>query len=298
VISVEELTKAFGSVKALDQVSFTVEPAEVVALLGPNGAGKSTALKAIVGLLRPTGGRVSVGGHDPWRKPVQARREVGYLPQRVAFPGTLSPRAVLAFYAGLRGLPTTRVQEAVERTALSPWLDRAIGEFSGGMLQRLGLAVALLGNPRVLILDEPSQSLDPDGQTRLKELIKEWRAEGRTVLLSTHQIAEAEQLADRVGILKDGHLATLERVDRIMTGLPARLRFKPDCMDRALAVLAELTFVRTISSNGSLLISCPQEERLPLLSRLSRAGIELQSFQTEEPSLEEILLHSLSGGDE
>lgn len=297
MIRVEELTKVFGQVTAVEQVSFAVEPGEVLALLGPNGAGKSTVLKAIVGLIRPTAGQVSVCGHDPWRKPVLARQEMGYLPQRVSFPGALTPRAVLAFYAGLRGAPSAQVAEVVDRAAIAPWLDRAIEEFSGGMIQRLGLAVALLGGVRVLIMDEPTTSLDPEGQSRLKELIKEWRAEGRAILLSTHVIAEAEGVADRVAILRGGRLVTLERVDRLVASLPARVRFRPDCMDRALAVLNELTFVRTISTNGSLLVSCPREQRMPLLARLSAAGIELRSFQTEEPSLEEIVMNGPPEGN-
>ncbi len=215
MIAIERLTKRFGAFVAVHDISFSVKEGEVFALLGPNGSGKTTTMKATVGLTIPTGGRVEVQGLDVHRFPREARRVMSYLPQRVVFPENLTAREILRFYCRVRGLPVERAGEAIGRGRFNGFSDRPVGEFSGGMVQRLGLAVVALPDAPVLLLDEPTANLDPQGVKRFREFVLAQKEAGKTVVFSTHLLAEAEQLADRVGIFVGGKLVAQESVESL-----------------------------------------------------------------------------------
>ena len=213
MIRYDRFTKRFGAVTAVDGLDLTVDEGETVALIGPNGSGKTTALKAALGLVRPTSGRVLVDGRDASRDGRDARASIGYLPQRLTFPDGMTAREVLRFYAQLRGVePQLRL---LERVDLLDVADRDVNGFSGGMRQRLGIAVALLGAPRALVLDEPTASLDPSGALAVRDMVHAIRSEGTSVLLSSHDLAEVAALADRIGVFVGGRLGAL--------GTPAEL---------------------------------------------------------------------------
>ena len=209
------LGKRFGELFAVRDVGFSVHFGEVVGLLGPNGSGKTTTLKMIAGLVQPTSGTIRIAGHDLRASRDQAIAHLSYLPQRVEFPRDLSAREIVEFYARLRSLSAEVVQTALQRTAFNGFADRAVGEFSGGMTQRLGLAVASLAQVPLLLLDEPTVSLDPAGVQDFREYIAEQRRSQHAVLFTTHLLAEAERLADRIGVLVNGRLVMMESVDRI-----------------------------------------------------------------------------------
>lgn len=207
MIRYEQFTKRFGAVTAVEYLDLVLEEGETVALIGPNGSGKTTTLKAALGLIRPTSGRVLVDGRDASRDGRDARAGIGYLPQRLTFPDGMTAREVLRFYASLRRVePELRL---LDRVNLLEVADREVNGFSGGMRQRLGIAVALLGAPRVLVLDEPTASLDPSGALTLRDMIHAIRAEGTAVLLSSHDLAEVAALADRIGVFVGGRLGAL-----------------------------------------------------------------------------------------
>jgi Cu-processing system ATP-binding protein len=199
----------------LDDVSFTVHEGEVFAFLGPNGSGKTTTLKSIVGLVIPTEGTVKINGIDVHRHPRSARQMVSYLPQRVVFPEPLTAREILVFHARLRGLEAGDGERMIERARFTGTADRPVGTFSGGMVQRLGLAVVALPDSPVLLLDEPTANLDPQGVKRFREFIMQQKEAGKTIIFSTHLLAEAEQLADRVGIFVGGRLVAEESVESL-----------------------------------------------------------------------------------
>lgn len=215
MIHVENLTKRFGQVTAVRDVSFTVKEGEVFAFLGPNGSGKTTTMKSIVGLNIPTGGRILVSGLDAARNPREVRQIVSYLPQRVFFPENLTAREILRFYARLRKLPPASADDVLGRAGFETSADRPVGEFSGGMIQRLGLAIVSLADSPVLLLDEPTANLDPQGVKRFREFVLHQRENGKTILFSTHLLSEAEQLADRVAIFVSGRLVALESVESL-----------------------------------------------------------------------------------
>jgi ABC-type multidrug transport system ATPase subunit len=215
MICVEHLTKRYGKLVAADDISFTVKQGEVFAFLGPNGSGKTTTLKSMVGLNVPSAGRVLVNGLDVQTYPKETKQFISYLPQRVVFPDNLTAREVMLFYCRLRGRPIERVEEMLERSGLRGSGDRPVSDFSGGMVQRLGLAVVSLADAPVLLLDEPTANLDPRGVKRFREFVLNQKEEGKTIIFSTHLLAEAEQLADRVGIFVGGRLAALESIESL-----------------------------------------------------------------------------------
>jgi ABC-2 type transport system ATP-binding protein len=224
-IEIHGLTKDFPvglraiRVRAVDDVSLTVKAGEVFGLLGPNGSGKSTTIKIILGLLDPTAGECRVFGTPSNR--VEARREVGYLPEAPYFYRYLSGTELVRFYARICGVPAAkakdRVREVIDWVGLSGAADRRVGTYSKGMLQRIGLAQAIVHDPRLIILDEPTAGVDPIGSSEISELILRLKAQGRTVLITSHLLAQIEDICDRIAILDRGKLI-LEGAVRELVG--------------------------------------------------------------------------------
>lgn len=214
MIRYEGFAKAYGRILAVDGLDLEVRAGETLALIGPNGSGKTTTLKAAVGLVRPTRGRVLVDGMDAALGP-RARAGLGYLPQRISFPEGVSAGDTMRFFARLRGSSADEVDRLLDRVGLADAAARATDGFSGGMRQRLGLAIAMLGRPRVLLLDEPSAALDPTGAFLVRDLIADIAAEGTTVLLSSHDLAEVVALADRVAIFACGRVSAVGTIGQL-----------------------------------------------------------------------------------
>jgi Cu-processing system ATP-binding protein len=297
-VEVVRLVKRFGPVVAVDGATFEVEPGETVALLGPNGSGKTTTLKCAAGLLRADGGAVRVAGFDLAREQREARRRFTFLPQQPSFAATLTAREVVAFHARLRRLPPARVEAALETAGLGGEAgERRVAELSGGMRQRLSLAVAELPEVELMLLDEPTAALDPEAALSFRELARGWRRDGRALLLSTHRLADALELADRVVVLVGGRPV----VEETLPELRARLRRHsvlrvevsdpgPRHCEAALAAGAE----RAELDGGALVLQAAEDRRLAILEGLSRLG-PVRGFATVEPSLERIYLEYVHG---
>ena len=219
VIEANGLSKVYSSrfgtrrVRALDGVDLSVGPGEVFGLLGPNGAGKTTAVKILLGLTRATEGSARLFGipvSDP-----ESRRRVGYLPEGHRFPGYLTARQTLSIFGRMSGVDRatlkTRIPELLERVRLSDWLDVKVKKFSKGMTQRLGLASALVHDPEVLLLDEPTDGVDPVGRREIRDLLQQEAARGRAILLNSHLLSEIELTCDRVAVLRKGKVAEIGR---------------------------------------------------------------------------------------
>ncbi|MBV6429909.1 MAG: putative ABC transporter ATP-binding protein YxlF [Bryobacteraceae bacterium] len=213
MIQVSNLRKEFGNQAALDGISFSVEKGECFALLGPNGSGKSTALKCIAGLVRPSSGRVLIAGIDTERQGRASRRLLSYLPQQVTFPSHLRTREVLEFHAKLRNLPGGRVDEVMETLGCEAFERRFVSELSGGMRQRLAIAVACLPDVPLLMLDEPTASLDPESAAGFRRLLWDLKLAGKTIVFATHVLADVEKLADRIAILVNGKLPAVKTLE-------------------------------------------------------------------------------------
>jgi Cu-processing system ATP-binding protein len=292
VISFRAFSKRFGSHAAVDSLSLEIGRGEAVALLGPNGSGKTTCLKAAAGLLRPSAGEVLLG--DPPRPAAQpATREVlSFLPQRVAFPDSLTGLEVVEFYRSLRQVPGERTPAVLKFASLNGAGSRLVGTYSGGMVQRLGLAVALLPQAPVLLLDEPTAALDPDGLCAFYGLVDQRKAEGRTVLFTSHHLGDVERLADRFAVLVEGRLVAAltqrELADRLADRGVMRLRLasNPPRLLDAVRGLAP----RAVWSGEELIVPGPAAARPAVLDRVRQQGAEIRGLTAEEGRLDELYL--------
>lgn len=285
-IACDELTKHFGALHAVEDLSFTVEPGEIVGFLGPNGAGKTTTIRMLLDLIRPTRGRVEVLGVNPRRGGAALRRRIGYVPGDLAMYNRLTGRQLLQFLAALRGTDRVAVAEQLaERLEVA--LDRPIGTLSRGNRQKLGVVQALSHQPELLVLDEPTSGLDPVVQRTFRSLVREAADRGTAVLLSSHVLSEVQRVADRVAILRNGRLVTIEpmrdleakalRVVEIRFGGPVRAED-----------FAHLPGVRGIDVVGDLLRASVAGSVDALIKAASRYTVE--SVAGHEADLEDVFL--------
>jgi len=225
-ILAQDLSKAFGEVLAVDGVSFQVVPGEIYGLLGPNGAGKTTTLRMLGGLIQPTGGSATICGFDVQREPQQARRSLSFQTGSTGLYERLTPREILAYFGRLYDMPRPRLEQRIaeltERFDMARLMGRRCGSLSTGEKQRVSLARALVHDPPVLILDEPSSGLDVVASRFVAEVLSDSRDRGRAILLSTHYMAEAELLCDRIGLLHRGRLLREGEPDALRAELKAR----------------------------------------------------------------------------
>jgi Cu-processing system ATP-binding protein len=288
VITFRSFTKRFGAVCAVDSLTLDVARGEVVALLGPNGSGKTTTLKAAAGLILPSAGAVLLG--DPPRPAAEpdARRVLSYLPQKVAFPEALTGAEVVEFYRALRGAPSERVPRVLRFASLNGAGDRSVSTYSGGMLQRLGLAVAMLPEAPAFLLDEPTAALDPDGLCAFYGLVQHAREDGRAVLFTSHQLGDVERLADRFAVLVGGRLvASLsapQLKDRLAERGVMRLRFaaRPAGLLDAVRALAPAA----VWAGEELIVPGPAALRPRVLDAVRALGVELRGLSAEEGRLD------------
>jgi Cu-processing system ATP-binding protein len=230
VVELQQVSKCFGKVQALMDLSLTIEAGEILGLLGHNGAGKTTSMKLILGLLTPTRGEVRVFGQSPSLRGGQQRRQIGFLPENVSFYQQLTGRAALRYFARLKNVASGNLDALLERVGLSHAADRKVKTYSKGMRQRLGLAQALLGAPRLLMLDEPTVGLDPTATAEFYSMLDELRGRGSTVILSSHVLAGIEGHIDRAAILGRGRLLAVGSLDelRARADLPCTIRVRAD----------------------------------------------------------------------
>jgi len=293
MIEVEGLTKRYGSTLAVDELSFSVAQGTVTGFLGPNGAGKSTTLRALLGLVRPDGGRATILGRR-YRDLDRPAEQVGAVLETTdAHPGR-SGRNHLRVLARAARLPVSRVDEVLELVELGEAARRRVKGYSLGMRQRLGLAAALLGDPEALVLDEPANGLDPQGIRWLRDLVRRLAAEGRAVLISSHVLSEIAQTVDDVVIIHRGRLvrqATMAEVDALAAGA-ARVR-SPE-VERLTTLVTAAGIDWSSLGDGALAVSAPPER----VGEIAAAnGVVLHELTAERASLEEVFLELTGGGE-
>jgi ABC-2 type transport system ATP-binding protein len=256
MISVRGLTKKFGALTAVDGIDLSVKSGEVLGFLGPNGAGKSTTMKMITGFLEPTAGAVSVCGHDIAREPVEAKRRIGYLPEGAPMYGDMTPAGFLDFIGGIRGFDgkerRRRIERVAERIQLEEVMYRPIDTLSKGFKRRVGLAQAILHDPEVLILDEPTDGLDPNQKQQVRELIAEMAPE-RAIVISTHILEEVEAICSRAVIIARGKLLA----DGTAESLQARLPYH-----NSVLITVDISAAETLSNGLTEIDSVHLVERL------------------------------------
>jgi len=285
IVVSDELTKRYGRHTVVDAVSLTVRRGEIYGFLGPNGAGKTTTLRMLVGLVRPTRGSARVLGGRPGDPSVL--RRVGALIEGPGFYPYLSGRDNLRVLARYNRLTDADVEQALDQVDLSARGGDPYKSYSLGMKQRLGVAAALLGEPDLLILDEPTNGLDPSGMADMRDLIRKLAAQGRTVLLSSHLLGEVQQLCDRVGVIADGRLLTESTVAELRGASSLLVRAEP-------AVRAEQVIAATLgavdvrrTADGGLEVHAEPDRNPELVRALVAAGVEVREIRTSERTLEE-----------
>jgi Cu-processing system ATP-binding protein len=290
MIEFRDFSKRFGRVEAVTSLSVTLARGEVVALLGPNGSGKTTSIKAAAGLIRPTSGQVLIGDESGRKSTMDpaARHSTSFLPQKLAFPHSLTGLEVIEFYAALRGQPAERAREAMTFASLNGAGARPVGTYSGGMTQRLGLAVAMLANAPVLLLDEPTASLDPDGLCAFYGLIERRRAFDQTVLFSSHQMGDVERLADRFVVLVGGRLVATLSARELAARLADRGLMKITVDRRPLGLLEAVRAraPKAVWAADQLIVPAPAAERLAVLEIVRGAGAGIRGLTADEGRLD------------
>jgi len=291
MIDAEGVAKRYGKLEALRPLTLRVAEGEVFGLLGPNGAGKSTMTKVFCGLLSPSAGRASVGGHDVVRDHAAAKRLIGYLPERVPVYRTMTAREDLHLFARLHGIPRgerqARVEAVLARVNLAGVEGRAVGGFSKGMTQRLGIARALLHDPKVLFFDEPASGLDPTGRREIRALLQTLAAEKRTVFLCSHDLAEVQAVCRRIGFLRKGELVKTMAVGDAADD--AR-EFRIELAQAApvAAALQAIPGVTQVEADGASILvrTKPGVERAQLAKAILAAGGLHLEIRESTPSLD------------
>ncbi len=285
-ILIDRLTKSYGKQRGIQNIDLTVERGEVFGFLGPNGAGKTTTIRVLIGLLKPTSGAAKIFGRDCWARPGRVHRDVAFIPGDLRLYEQLSGRELLAFMARLHGgVKRGRIEGLAERLELD--LGHQIRHLSKGNRQKVGLVQALMHEAPLLILDEPSSGLDPLMEMVFLQLLREERAAGRTVFLSSHNLSEVERVCDRVAIIRDGKLVMVEQVEAL----------KANRVREMTITFRQPIDPRTFESDGLVMLE-RSDRRIrisvrgdlnPLIRTLAR--YDVQDLAIREPSLEDIFLH-------
>ena len=294
VIRTEKLTKSYGSHRGIIDIDLAVEEGEAFGFLGPNGAGKTTTIRTLLDHIRPTSGRATIFGIDTTADPIAIHRRLGYLPGEFALYDKLTGGQTIEYFANLRGgVDKTYQRGLVDRLDLDT--TRKFKEYSKGNKQKVGLVVALQHRPDLLLLDEPTSGLDPLVQQTFYEVIREAKAEGRTVFLSSHILSEVEKTADRVAIIRDGRLVRVDRVEalRDLAHHQVELRFAGDV---PVGAFAALPGVSEVKAEENLLRMRVSGSITPVVREA--ANYDLLDFVSREPSLEETFLAQYGRGSE
>ncbi|RQH00715.1 ABC transporter ATP-binding protein [Natrarchaeobius oligotrophus] len=292
-IRVDGLTKSYGQTLALSDLSFEVHEGEVFGFLGPNGAGKSTTINAILDFIRPTAGRVEVLGMDAQSHSRDIRARTGVLPEGVETYDRLTGREHLQFAIDSKGVGDDP-EALLERVGLLDAADKKAGGYSKGMSQRLMLAMALVGQPELLILDEPSTGLDPNGAREMRRIVSQENERGATVFFSSHIMEQVEAVCDRVGILRDGEMVAVDSVEglRDSVGGGESLRVTVDRIDddavQAVRSLSDVSSAAVDGKEPPTLVVQVDGSKTAVLSELEERGLEVRDFSTTEASLDDV----------
>ena len=308
MITTEDLTRKFGTLVAVDRLNVHVRQGDIYGFLGPNGAGKTTTIRMLSTLIKPTSGTACIMGHDVQSEPNRARRAIGIMPERPGFYEEMTGRKQLRFYGEFYKIPRNRLDPRIEdlmtRVGMSRFIDAHIKTYSHGMRKRLAIAQALLHEPRILILDEPSTGLDPAGVQEFRELIRSLNKDGYTIFLSSHVLPEIQQVCNRVGILRRGQLVAEDTIDNLRKQLEARSSDRITIMATGVddALMASVRAIDGVASAdrsdwGLLVLAEPGSSvQARVNDALVRGGARVTGFTTLQPTLEDVFL-DITGGE-
>ncbi|WP_134687317.1 ABC transporter ATP-binding protein [Brevibacillus migulae] len=305
MILTQQLTKHYGKVEALHELNLNIEKGKVFGFIGPNGAGKSTTMLILSTLLEPTSGRAYVAGYDVCKEPKAVRQALGYMPDFFGVYDNLKTTEYLEFYAAAYHIPPEKrrslIADLLELVNLSNKADSYVDALSRGMKQRLGLARCLVHSPEVLILDEPASGLDPRARIEMREILKELRKMGKTILISSHILPELAELCDEIGVIEKGRLIACGAVDDVSVGTRGISVMEVKVLekhDHALQLLEAFPYVRRLDDKAShfrFQFTGTESDKAALLQKLIDAGIPVVQFGESKENLEDVFLAITEG---
>jgi ABC-2 type transport system ATP-binding protein len=293
-ISVKRLVKNYNGINAVNNISFDVRKGEIFGFLGPNGAGKTTTIKSILGLIQIDSGIIKINDNDIKNNGKNAKKMVGYLPERVAFYDNLTAVQNLSFIAEIKNSSKEECISLIKEFGLKDAINKKVGTFSKGMIQRLGMSRALIGNPNILILDEPSGGLDPRGVVLIRSKIKEMKNKGITVFVSSHILSEIQEICDRVGIINKGKIVAEDSVDGLRKKLDIKPKINIDLEKISKDIIKsvkELHGIDKIDINeNSIEVICDSKIKARVIIAIEKSGGKIVNINTKDPSLEEVFM--------
>ena len=295
-VEVTSLKKHYGDLKAVDGISFTVNEGEVFGLLGPNGAGKTTTIEILEGLRKKDGGTVKVLGLDPWENGSKLHKKIGVIPQEFTFFEKASPREGIKYYADLFGV-TVNPDEILKEVLLEDSAKNLFENLSGGQKQKMGLALSLVNSPDLLFLDEPTTGLDPNARRAIWEVIRKLKAKGKTVILTTHYLDEAQLLSDRVAIVDHGRIVAIGTADEIIEQYGSGERLEIHGNEKLAKYVKDNTELKVeYDAKGVVSIELKQKiDALAALAAVEQSGLDWGEIHTRRDSLEDVFIKLVSG---
>jgi len=291
-IEVKDLKKSYGRLKAVDGISFAVKPGEVFGLLGPNGAGKTTTIEIMEGLRERDSGEVKVLGLDPWKEGYELHKKIGVIPQEFTFFEKTTPREAIEYYASLFNIKVD-TDAILKEVLLNDMKMHVFENLSGGQKQKTGLALSLVNSPELLFLDEPTTGLDPNARRAIWEVIRKLKAKGKTIILTTHYLDEAQQLSDRVAIMDHGHIVAMGTTEEIIQQHGSGERLEIQGEQPLADYIRANTELQVEYNKNKGKITIPLKKKIDMLAALASAeqsGIRWGDIQTRQDSLDDVFI--------
>jgi len=293
-IEIKGLTKIYNGTLAVDNLSFSVKKGEIFGFLGPNGAGKTTTIKALLGLIRSNTGEFYINGYNTKNDGIEAKKKLGYLPERANFYDNLTPVQTLNFFCELKNVDKSIILPLLKEVGLEESKNKKVGNFSKGMRQLLGVAQTMIGDPSIYILDEPMGGLDARWVKTIREKIKQLNKQGATVIFSSHILSEVQTICDRVAIINNGRLIAQDTVENLNQYLKIKPRLEiiiKNINQKVLEIVNKLDGVVSAKiEKNTLYITCEAKTKVKIISNIEDAGYEIDNIITLEPSLEEAFM--------
>jgi len=298
-IKATRLSKRYNTVVALDRIDLTVNKGETFGFLGPNGAGKSTFINILLDLVKPSHGEVSILGNNCQDEGVKVRNKIGVLPEGYSVFDRLTGRQHIEYAIRSKDADDNPI-EILDRVGIREAADRKASEYSKGMAQRLVLGMALVGSPELLVLDEPTSGLDPNGAAEMRDILREENERGATIFFSSHILEQVEAVCDRVGILQNGELVTVDTITNLRSALGGGTKLLIETgtdVNGSLDTVRGLSDVETaIENDETIEVTCTDDAKMDVIVALHDAGVDVVNFRTEEASLEDMFVEYTAGG--
>jgi ABC-2 type transport system ATP-binding protein len=293
IIQIKGLTKKYGDLAAVDNFTLDIEKGELVGLLGHNGAGKTTMLVMMAGLTMPTEGTILIDGKDIQKEPISVKENISFMPDNTQYYGNMTAKENLEYFSDLADTDRSRIPELLEIVGMKKWADKKVNEFSKGMIQRLGVAQTLVRNPKIIILDEPTSGIDPEGIIELNRMFRELNEKGITLIVSSHVLSEVKKICTKIAIMKKGKLIAYDTFKNLARKFPLKEKciiLETNDQSRTGELLDSIEDASYTAKEGVFKIKSHQDIKSKINHQLTKQGIDIITLMDEELSLEELFI--------